>query len=659
MRFVWAVVAFVLATLLIGAGISQRTVFMGPSAQQTGLSVEDPTPYLLIDGEVLRQHPGQQTMLIRGEGDIFAAYGRTADLEAWLADAQYNSITAGDAGATVTKLVEPEITEEGSEAEKPAEEPAEEPTTEEPTTEEPAPEESAGEPGRNPAGSDLWLDSFSESDQLITDMQLPEGMSVLIAKDGTADAPDDIVISWPLDNSTPFVGPLISAGAAMLLLGVIMYVLAIRHQRRGRGPRRKGLGPLPPTEAIDVAVEPAPQRDAIDSPADDASSDPADASPEPAAEQESNAEPEKNAPKTERRAHRSRRRLLGLPALGVAAVMFAGCSSDSWPQFAESTPTPSPSPTVIAPENQKPPAVTEAQASRILLSVATTLEEADAALDVDLAGTRLSGAALEARTTDYALRAELTDRALPATIPTDVIEVLLPQATDEWPRTVLALSKSKSDDTVPPVILTMTQDDPWTNYKVANVAEMQASAEVPKLAPAWLGTSLITENAAAFLELAPDELATAFADVVDAGEKSEYYDLFDPVSITLAESITASRAAVKQALVDNGAAETSAASFDIVPSGQPPVALATLDSGAIVAVSLIDSETIKPTSGDAVIRFGDNPEAKTLTGVEEASKGVVTTYGLQLFLSVPAQGSTEQVRLLAVHQDILDVEVIK
>ena len=50
---------------------------------------------------------------------------------------------------------------------------------------------------------------------------------------------------------------------------------------------------------------------------------------------------------------------------------------------------------------------------------------------------------------------------------------------------------------------------------------------------------------------------------------------------------------------------------------------------------------------------------EALTGVEEAAKGVVTTYGLQLFFSVPAQGSTEQIRLLAVHQDILNVEVIQ
>lgn len=656
MRFVWAVVAFVLATLLIGAGIAQRTIFMGPSSQEVDVSVDEPAPYLLLDGAVLRANPGQQTLLIRGDGEIFAAYGRTADLEAWLSDAQYNAVTLDGEGVPVAELIEPEV--EATDGDAPAE--GEEPVED---------AEAADEPGRDPAGSDLWLDSFSEPDQLITDMQLPEGMSILIAKDGTAAAPDDIVVSWPLDTSTPWVGPLIAAGAAALLAGLVMYVLAIRHQRRGRGPRRKGLGPLPPTEPIDLAVGPAPVRDAIEAPTEaDADADATPSSPEaeasssaPHADQyDAPGSVPRGTPRTERTAHRSgRRRLLALPAVGLSALLFVGCSSDSWPQFGGASPTPSPTATVITPENQKPPAVTEAQASRILIEIAETLATADTALDIDLAATRLSGAPLEARRTDYTLRATLTDRALPTAIPTDAVEVLLPQATDAWPRTVLALTKSQSDDTVPPVILTMTQEDPWSDYKVANIAEMQASAEVPELAPAWLGTSVITENASAFLALGPDEVAAGFADVVDAGASSEFSAMFDEVTLQLAASITASRDEVVAALAANGAAETSTAAFDIAPADEPPVAMATLDSGAIVAVSLIDRETITPTSSDAVIKFGENPEAKTLTGTDESAKGVATTYGMQLFFSVPAQGSTAQIRLLAVHQDILNVEVIK
>lgn len=114
-----------------------------------------------------------------------------------------------------------------------------------------------------------------------------------------------------------------------------------------------------------------------------------------------------------------------------------------------------------------------------------------------------------------------------------------------------------------------------------------------------------------------------------------------------------------QNLADNGAAETSQTAFDIIPAESAPVSMATLDSGAIVAVSLVDTESVTPTSADAVIRFGDNAQAKALTGVTESAKGVTTKYEFQLFFSVPAQGSTEQIRLLAIRQDLLSVEVIK
>lgn len=661
MRFVWAVVAFVLAAGLIAAGIAQRTVFMGPETQKISVDVEEPAPYLLLDGDVLREHPGAQTLLVQGEGDIFAAYGRTGDMEAWLADASYNHVSVGKGGRLDVEFVDAgQATDDG--------EGAEDPATPAPT-ETPAEGEPAEQTGRNPAGSDLWLDSFTDTDMLIADMQLPEGVSLIIAKDGSSDAPDDVAISWPLDTSTPLVGPLVTAGAVVLLVGLVLYVLGIRHQRRGRGPRRKGPGPLPVTEPIDVAQLPPSERAAIeDVPASSRGS--AGSTPEDVTDAEVVDDAGENAPpasddgdrerKSEMRATSParRRRLLAIPALALTAVIATGCSADSWPQLGEATPTPSPTATVIAPENQKPPAVTEAQAKRILREVSTTLSDADAAMDIELAGTRLDGPALTARTTEYALRTALPDTAPPAAIPTDDVEVMLPEATDRWPRTVLMLSKSAGDDTIPPVILTMTQQDPWSNYKVTNMAEMSADAVFPEVAAPWLGTSLVPDDSA-FLSIPPSDLAGTFSDVVDAGEQSASYGLFDEISQNLAKSIRDSRQAVVQNLADNGAAETSQTAFDIAPADSAPVSMTTLDSGAIVAVSLVDTETVTPTSADAVIRFGDNAQAKALTGVTESAKGVTTKYEFQLFFSVPAQGSTEQIRLLAVRQDLLSVEVIK
>lgn len=662
MRFVWAVVAFVLAAGLIAAGIAQRTVFMGPSTQETTVAVEEPAPYVLLDGDVLREHPGAQTLLVRGDGDIFAAYGRTADMEAWLADASYNHVTVGKDGELDVELMDAAAAGGDDEAtDAPEATPAPEET--------PADGAEAPESGRNPVGSDLWLDSFTDTDALIADMQLPEGVSVLIAHDGTVDAPDDIVVSWPLDTSTPLAGPLMAAGAAVLLVGLVLYVLAIRHQRRGRGPRRKGPGPLPATEPIDVAQLPPSEREAIEESSTTGSADGSAPAARAGDADVVQGDGEKGSVgeggtaddrRSEMRATQPtrRRRMLAVPALALTALLATGCSADSWPQFGEGTPSPSPSATVIAPENQKPPAVTEAQAKRILQDVSATLSDADAAMDIDLAGTRLDGPALTARKTEYALRTALPDTAVPAAIPTDDVEVMLPEATDRWPRTVLLLSKSDGDDTVPPVVLTMTQQDPWSNYKVNNMAEMSADAVFPEVAAPWLGTSLVPDDSA-FLSLPPGELAATFSDVVDAGEQSASYGMFDEISQNLATSIRDSRQAVVQNLADNGAAATSQTAFDIAPADSAPVSMTTLGSGAIVAVSLVDTETVTPTSADAVIRFGDNAQAKALTGVTESAKGVTTKYEFQLFFSVPAQGSTEQIRLLAVRQDLLSVEVIK
>ncbi|MFJ6531470.1 glycosyl transferase [Microbacterium sp. NPDC091662] len=646
MRFVWAVVAFVLAAVLIGAGIAQRTIFMGPATQQTQVEIDEPAPFVLIDGDVLRAHPGAQTLIVRGQGEIFGSYGRTADMEAWLADSEYNQVTVKKSGDLAVEHV-------GA-------------SSDETATDAPTDGGDASDPesaGRDPRGSDLWLDSFSKNDRLtVENMQLPEGTSMLIAYDGSADAPDNIVVSWPLDNSTPLAGPLMVAGGIVLLLGLVLYVLAIRHQRRGRGPRRKGPGPLPATEPIDVAALPPAERAAIEESGAPVSEPPAGtaAQADGAVEEAEIADESKDPDsKTSMRAAAPprRRRMLALPVLGLTAVLAAGCTSDSWPQLGDASPTPSPSPTVIAPENQKPPAVTEAQAKRILKTLAETVSEADAALDLDLLSTRFEGPALAARTTEYALRTKLPDTVPPAAIPTDEVEVVLPEATDQWPRTVLMLSKT-GDDTVPPVVLTMTQADPWSNYKVSNMAEMSADAAFPEVAASWLGTSLVPSDSA-FLTIPPADLAATFADVVDLGEQSDSYDKFDDLALTYAKSITDSRQAVVQALADKGAADTSKAAFDMAPTTDAPISMTTLDSGAIVAVTLTDTETVTPTGDDVSIRFGDNAQAKALTDATESAKGVETTYEFQLFFSVPAKGSTEQIRLLAAHQDLLSVKVIK
>ena len=620
MRFVWAVAAFVLAAVLIGAGIAQRTIFQGPNTATAAIAVSEEAPYLLIDGAVLNELPGAQTLRAQGEGDIFAAYGRTADMQAWLSDIPYNVASLDGEGEIRTELVEPETVAEDPEA--PADDAA--------PDEAPADEAAADEPAegevvvaRSPVGSDLWLDEFQQSDILIAPLQLPVEMSILVATDGTAPAPSNVSISWPIPNGTPWAGPLIVIGGILMAIGVYLYFLGIRHARRSRGPRRKGL-PIAVTEPIDLAVE-GTDKGVISS-----------------------------GPATRRSVTSGRRAFAVLPVVAVSALLFTGCSADAWPEFGP-TPTPTPTATVIVPEGQQAPAVTKAQAERILTRVAATVAEADEARDEELAATRLDGAVLAARSTNYALRGEISDYAAPAAILTKPLELVLPQAYDQWPRSVMAVVDD--EETKTSSIMVLTQADAWSDYKLSYVASLEASTLMPDLAPVYIGAPQVQPDSP-FLVMPPEELAVAYSDIINNGDDSEYYDMFEAEGDQLRESIAADRTRRLEDFNET-AKSTGSLTFTSTPGSYAPFALATVESGAIVAVSIDEVDTAKPTDADAVIKVENSPAVKALAGADQSATGFSTTFTDQVFFYVPGQGSTEKIRLLGYSSDILDAKVIK
>jgi hypothetical protein len=613
------VAAFVIATVMIGAGIAQRTIFQGAKTSQTGISVSEEAPYLLIDGTVLNRLPGTQTLRAMADGEIFAAYGRTADMKAWLADTTYNEVTLDDEGLPTSELVPAEIvTEEpGASA---TEEPAETPT------EAPAEGEGADEgalPAHSPVGSDLWLDEFQQSDVLIAPLQLPADMSVLVATDGVEPAPTEVTIAWPLGNGTPWAGPLIVGGGIVMAAGIFLYILGIRHARRSRGPRRKGL-PLPVTEPIDLAVE-GEDKGVIAA-----------------------------TPPTRRALSAGRRSFVVLPAVAVSALLFAGCSADAWPQLAGSA-TPTPSASVIVPENQQATAVTKPQAERILARIAATVAEADEAMDGSLVATRLDGAALATRLTNYKLRAEISDYQALDPIASKPLEITLPESNDLWPRSVLAVVDDS--ETNASSIMVLTQADPWSSYKLTYQGNLEASTLMPDLPAVYLGAPRIQPDSQ-FMLLPPGEVAAAYADIINKGEDSEYYGLFEAEGDQFRTTIATSREE-QLAEFNKTASKTGSLTFTSVPGSFEPYAIATLESGAIVAVNLNEQEIVKPTNADAVIKVDGNAEVKALSGATQSATGFTTTYSDQLFFYVPGQGSTEKIRLLGYASAILDAKVIK
>ncbi|WP_345750436.1 glycosyl transferase [Microbacterium rhizophilus] len=636
MRFVWAVIAFVLAAALIGAGIAQRTVFLGPDTAEMAIETTEEQPYTLIDAEVLRAHQGTQTLDVSGSDRVYLAYGRTADMEAWLSDAPFTHVTLDDSGQAVSESVD-----------------AAEPTWEGPEF-----------PGRDPRGADLWLEEYEGEGSLSTRLQLPEGVSVLLASDGRAPAPADISIVWPISNATPWAGPLIVGGAILLLLGIILWILGLRHVRRSRGPRRKG-SVLPPTQPLALgsgrrrgavaAAEPrkeitsGPDSDAPE--ADDTKN--TDETPDAAgADEQDAAKPGEGGGR-----RRGGRALIALPAIGLTAALLTGCSPEAWPQLTAS-PTPTPTPTVVAPENQQAPALTDAQAQRIVASLAETVAEADENRDGELAATRLDGVALEMREVNYRIRQDVEDHPAPLPIPGASVQVLLPQAFDEWPRSAMLIveGEDSGDQPAPPSIMNLTQADPWSDYKLTTVASLEAAVEIPDLAPSWLGAALVPPDSS-FLAVAPNDLAATYADVLANGEKSQYASLFDMENDSFRVAAEERRAATLAHFNETGQ-ETGEIEFGSGPGPGDPTALATLESGAIVAVTVDEVEKVRPTADDAAIKLDGDPALSTLTGETASATGVATTYTDQLFFAVPAQGSTEKIRLLGYSSGLRNAEIL-
>lgn len=596
MRFVFAILAFVLAALMIAFGIAQRTVFLEPASESLTATIEEGSRYAVIDSATLAAVPGSQTITVSGADTIFMAYGRTSDIQAWIGNDSYAAIGLEDVDGpalTVTSATGTPVDAA------PAVLPEQLPT--------------------NPAGSDLWLEEFTGQGSLTTTLNVPEGISVVLASDGTAPAPTNISVAWPTDNSTPWAGPLIVGGALMALIGFIIYLLGLLHFRRSRRPRRNvPRGPRMPR------LPRAPRPKTIKA-------------------------SEITGPR--RSIGRS---LIAVPVVLVTGLVLSGCSPEFWPAAApeaEGTVTATASPTAsgtAAPviDELPPPAVTQPQLERIVGEIVTLTTAADAALDADSLATRFTGPALEQRLANYKIRTADASFTPTVALPAAPLTLTLPQQTSTWPRVVMTVLQSEDEASVPTMALVLKQASPREKYLVEYTIQLEASAKVPDVAPASIGApSIAPDNK--FMVMAPAEVGPAYADLLLNGEASATFPMFDPEGDTARTQLGVESKAQREAdLEDTGSIEFSNAAG----SGEV-VALATNDSGSIVAVSINEITQVKAVNGKATITL-EGP-SKALSGIESTAKGVESTYGTQILFHVPPANSSDQIVLLGFSQGLI------
>lgn len=591
MRFVIAIVAFVLAAAAIGLGVAQRTILLGPESISSSVATAD-TPLTVIDAAALNAHAGRQTIDVAAEGEIMLAYGRTADVMAWVGDASYNEIGwDAEAGELTTRLVSG--TEDASIV-------------------------------PSPVGSDLWLREFTSVDTLTRLLNAPEGISVIIAvgpggtplpegqeapvapteteetEAGAEASPSvaaDLTITWPLDTTTPFAGPLVIGGIVLLLGGLGAFLWALVTARRTHGPRRSQ-PKLPKRPKPPQLKKPKKAR--------------GESSPTPELEAAS------GGPRTSGR----RRAFTALGGVALAALVLTGCTTGSDQPGPEASVTPG-----VA---TAPVAVTKSQFSGILLDVVTTVADADEARDAELAAERLTGPALALRVANYAIRgADSAYGPLPA-IPDETIEITLPEQRATWPRTVFAVTSAEG---VSPVGLVLTQASPRENYKLTYLVTLIAT--VPDVAPVEIGAALLPPDNRLGL-LAPAELADAYGELLIEDAEAESFELFQAEGDSLREQIGKAKKDERAAAL--GSSATLA--FSTQPAEVDPAAFLTNDSGQIVAVALDDIETATPVEAGAAI----NPsgQVKALSGRTQTTRGIQATYGVQLLFYVPPAAATDQ-----------------
>ena len=592
MRFLIAIGVFTVAAVLLGVGVVQKMFFAGDEYQTLTTTVETNAPYLVIDGKTLTMHGTNPVITVSGSKETFVGFGRSEDVAAWIGADDYDVLKYstkksdfifGEGKSQVvetTDLETPALTED---------------------------------PIYTPAGSDLWLGEMVGATSATLPTFLDADMSAIIAADGKADAPGTVTIAWPLPSRIPFATGFIIGGGVLALIGLVLYLWALRHDRNSQGPRRRGKLTKPPKPRALSMPKPKSLVSA--------------------------------APK----GRRSIGRGSSFIAIGLAGALSLGLSSCSPYNSGQGVVQATPTATQSVEIDGQPPAVTERQLQRILSRISETVTEADASLDAALSSTRLIGPAQEIRAANYAIRkADGSVAALPE-LAASPITFTMPQATATWPRQVIAVVQNEQDPSVPTMGLMMIQNSPRDNYHVEYMVTLEPNAQVPTVAPATVGSALVPADSKLLL-ISPDQLSAAYGSVLTQGVDSPYYGLFDFTSDTLITQVGKDYKAQKAASV----AENASLEFSQNPGSGQPLGLATMDSGAIVTVGLNEVETVRPTQTGASV----SPEglAKILSGVSTSTTGIESTYGLELAFYVPPLGSKDKIRLLGYTQGLISAK---
>jgi hypothetical protein len=230
-----------------------------------------------------------------------------------------------------------------------------------------------------------------------------------------------------------------------------------------------------------------------------------------------------------------------------------------------------------------------------------------------------------------------------------VMKLILPEATELWPRTLFAVVASGTSKKIAPVALALVQTDPRADYKAQYAMSLLPGAKLPDLPSALDGAKRLAA-ATPVLEVQPAALPADYGSVLrDSGSASakEFQPTGDLLRVAVGE--TAKKKIAKKL------GSTAGITFkDLESDPASVIAMSTADSGALVAVQLDEQWTVKPKSTGVTVKPSGG--TKILSKTASTAKGISSVYGYQLLFAVPSAGSKQPVVLLGYDQGLVSAK---
>lgn len=631
-RFVLAISALVLSGIMLVLGIGQVTFLAGPHQVTYSQSFAAPNGIAVLDADQFGTVPGQANVVVEGE-NAFVAVGHVRDVAAWTAPFEHAQATAD----TANRSLEFSTVQQDAEA---AEEYADLIAAEE--------SEEIAVP--SPYGSDLWQeqrgrapepsgDAESEATEdgqaegsAVESVRLPVSLApdqaVLVSVADSA-SPATLSIEWVQDRRTPWAGPLLVAGGALALIGALLYLLAVDHDRRGLGPRRGRRGPLQGIRNIFGGSG------------------------------------RKTASKPTDRKDSRARRAVALPALAVtAALALSGCSPSYWPDFSSQADEAGDSQEVDTAANGAPVPVSPTQITRIIADVSALAGAADDALDATELESRFTGDALAEREANYIIRQAVSDyEVVVPRITDDELGYQLVQSTENWPRTIFVVVASDTGESVPAegadqaeaqdspsLALILTQQSPHENFQVSRTIALRGGITMPEAAPAEEGTALLSDDLQT-LALTPAEVGPAYAAVLQGGPAVAEAEKFDLEGDSLVERSGAAWVAQSAQAAAAGGQGINY-SVSVAQSDAEIMSLSTGVGGALLATTVLETRVEAPSEGSRW-RPTVPKSLSALSGLEGQQEMLVSVVAHQLLFFVPSGASNEKIQLLGYTSDLI------